>query len=184
MKPQWYFDIEVIGGAEDCQPSPCILRGIVMSYLHPFFKRNIGLYALAVPSITRKLRVFASTRDELDALAAYLQGINWMRDYARLTYPLAVPSDFSGRWITYRRYRIPSLKADRKQGLEHGKLRERRLSTVVNSKMDYFKLRSNSNDQTFTLVVERKAGEPSQSCTPNGYGLSSGNNTFSLPELL
>ena len=183
MKPDWFFDIDVLSGGEDSGLAAPVLRGTVMSYLHPFFKRHPETFALAVPLDTRRLRVFASTREELDSLVEYLTGIHWMRDYARLNYPRNLPADFSGSWTSYRRYRIPTLKTDRKAGVEHGNLRQRRLDTVVGSKMDYFKLRSSSNKQVFTLVIERRPGTPSIECLPNGYGLSSGENIFALPEV-
>ena len=183
MKPEWFFDIDVLSGGEDSGLAAPVLRGTVMSYLHPFFKRHAETFALAVPSEMRKLRVFASTREELDSLMDYLTRINWIRDYVRLSYPRRVPSDFTGPWTTYRRYRIPTLKTDRKAGAEHGNLRQRRLETVVGSKMDYFKLRSSSNQQVFTLVIERRPGSFSIECLPNGYGLSSGENIFARPEV-
>jgi len=184
MKPAWFFELEVLASGDDSGMASPALRSGLMTHLHPFFKRNPETFALAVPLDTRKLRVFASTREQLDSLAEYLVRINWIRDYVRLNYPRVVPLDFAGTWTTYRRYRIPTLKTDRKQGDEHGRLRQRRLNTVAGSKMDYFKLRSSSNLQVFTLVVERRPGTPSVECKPNGYGLSSGEDLFALPDVL
>jgi CRISPR-associated endoribonuclease Cas6/Csy4 subtype I-F len=183
MKPDWFFDIEVLNAGEDSGIAAPVLRGTVLSHLHPFFKRHPVSYALAVPKDVRKLRIFASAREDLDRLVDYLSRINWIRDYARMHYPRSVPADFAGPWTVYRRYRIPTLKTDRKKDEQHGALRQRRLNTVIGEKMDYFKLRSSSNQQVFTLVVERRAGTLSGECQPNGYGLSSGENAFGLPEV-
>lgn len=183
MRAKWFCDIDVRGGSEETGMAVPVVRGKILAHLHPVFKRYPHTYALAVPSNVGYLRVFASTRDQLDLLVEHLSANPWMRDYAILKYPRAVAEDFSGSWTIYRRYRIPTLKTDRKEGTEHGALRQRRLNSVVVNKMDYFCLRSSSNRQLFTLVVERKSGVRSTECLPNGYGLSSGNSPFALPDL-
>jgi hypothetical protein len=184
MRPLWFFDIEVLGTGDDTGLSYPVLRGAIMGFLHPLFKRHPNAYALAVPEGLKTLRIFASTRDDLDTLVGALRLIPWMRDYARLSYPVAVLEDFKGSWTVYRRYRIPTLKADRKEGPDRGALRERRLNQVNAARMDYFKVRSSSNQQTFTIVVERSIGEPPVGeCYPNGYGLSSSERRFALPDI-
>jgi CRISPR-associated endoribonuclease Cas6/Csy4 subtype I-F len=184
MRPLWLFDIEPLGAGSETGLSFPVLRGAIMGYLHPLFKRHANAYAIAVPERATFLRVFASTREDLDTLAGELRRNQWMRDYARLSYPVSVPPDFKGNWTVYRRYRIPTLKTDRKEGPSKGALRERRLNQVSVAKMDYFKVRSSSNQQTFTIVVERSVGEPVVGeCYPNGYGLSSSERRFALPDI-
>lgn len=183
MRPNWFFDFEAIGG-EDSGLSLPVLRGRMLIILHGFFQQQPHTYAVALPMGLNRLRVFSTTRDEIDALARHLQTLPWVRDYTRLSYPQLVQSDFNGKWIAFSRYRIPTEKSDRKTGEQHGQLRRRRIQAVVDEKMDYFMLRSGSTGQRFTLVVKRLPGTPCNGeCFPNSYGFSSSSQSFSLPDL-
>ena len=184
MRPNTYFDIEVVGGGDDTGVPPVVLRGRLLAMLHAFFKNHEERYAVAIPRGGRGLRVFATGREEIDELAAYLQPQVWFRDYARLAYPQVVPSDFAGSWSSYSRFRIPTLKSDRKTGDEHGQLRGRRIQAAADGRMEYFVLRSRSNGQGFTLTVQREqASAPAGECLPNSYGFGSSIRAFSLPDL-
>ena len=184
MRPNTYFDIEVIGGGGDNGMQPVVLRGRLLAMLHAFFEKHESRYAVAIPNGGRGLRVFASAREELDALAAYLQPQAWFRDYARLAYPQMVPANFAGTWTSYARFRIPTLKSDRKTGDEHGQLRTRRMKAAADARMDYFILRSHSTGQGFTLTVQRDRGAaPIGECLPNSYGFGSSSRAVSLPDL-
>ena len=120
----------------------------------------------------------------MDWLAENVIAQPWFRDYARLSYPRAVPADFRGEWVRFVRYRVPSLSSDRHEGEEHGLLRRRRMETARKAKMTYFILRSAGTGQRFSLVVNREQGEPQrEECTPNGYGFCVTSSPFSLPEL-
>ena len=89
----------------------------------------------------------------MDWLAENVISQPWFRDYARLSYPRAVPADFRGEWVRFVRYRVPSLSSDRHEGEEHGLLRRRRMETARKAKMTYFILRSAGTGQRFSLVV-------------------------------
>ena len=192
MMPRVYFDIEALAAAEDTGMSAPALRGRMLALLHPLFAAKPHTYALAIPAGRQAvcdrgggaLRVFASSRDDLDALVGSLSRLPWIRDYARLQYPASVPENYAGAWVAFRRYRVPSLKSDRRTGAEAGQLRQRRMQNVQKEKMDYFIVSSKTTEQRFTLAVRRESGAPPQAeCLPNSYGLCSAHNVFCVPDL-
>ena len=192
MMPRVYFDIEALAATEDTGMSAPALRGRMLALLHPLFAAQPHTYALAIPAGRQAvcdrgggaLRVFASSRDDLDALVDSLSRLPWIRDYARLHYPASVPENYAGAWVAFRRYRVPSLNSDRRTGEEAGQLRQRRMQTVQKEKMDYFIVSSKTTEQRFTLAVRRESGAPPQAeCLPNSYGLCSAHNVFCVPDL-
>ncbi len=185
MMPKIYFDIEAIAGSDDTGMSPPLLRGRMLTILHPLLAAKPHTYALALPSgRSGVLRIFATARAELDELVTGLRQNAWVRDYTRLGYPAEVPEDYDGPWVAFRRYRVPSLRSDRKTGEEHGRLRQRRMQCVAKEKMDYFILRSASTGQRFSLAVRQEPGQaPQGDCLPNSYGLCGQENLFCVPDL-
>ena len=194
MRPQWYCDALplIVGG--DTGASGPVLRNRMLGLLHGVFSQRPGAFAVAFPGreqlavlplpLTGALRVFASSREDMDSLAENVISQPWFRDYVRLSYPRAVPADFCGEWVRFIRYRVPSLSSDRHEGEEHGLLRRRRMETARKAQMTYFILRSAGTGQRFSLVVNREQGEPQrEECTPNGYGFCVTSSPFSLPEL-
>ena len=194
MRPQWYSDALplIVGG--DTGTSGPVLRNRMLGLLHGLFAQRPGTFAVAFPGRDRlaalpplwtgALRVFASSREDMDWLAENVMSQPWFRDYVRLSYPRAVPDDFCGDWVRFVRYRVPSLSSDRHEGEEHGQLRKRRMEAASKSQMTYFILRSAGTGQRFSLVVNREQGEPQrEECTPNGYGFCVTSSPFSLPEL-
>ncbi|MFQ8889713.1 MAG: type I-F CRISPR-associated endoribonuclease Cas6/Csy4 [Bilophila wadsworthia] len=164
----------------------------MLSLLHGIFTQRPGAFAVAFPGgnnwpycspLDGGVARFPS-REDMDWLAENVISQPWFRDYARLSYPRAVPADFRGEWVRFVRYRVPSLSSDRHEGEEHGLLRRRRMETARKAKMTYFILRSAGTGQRFSLVVNREQGEPQrEECTPNGYGFCVTSSPFSLPEL-
>lgn len=192
MMPRVYFDIEALAATEDTGMSAPALRGRMLALLHPLFAAKPHTYALAIPEGRQAvcdrgggaLRVFASSRDDLDALVDSLSRLPWIRDYARLHYPASVPENYAGAWVAFRRYRVPSLNSDRRTGEEAGQLRQRRMQILRKEKMDYFIVSSKTTEQRFTLAVRRESGAPPQAeCLPNSYGLCSAHNVFCVPDL-
>jgi CRISPR-associated endoribonuclease Cas6/Csy4 subtype I-F len=184
MNPRFFFDIEVKGSLFDSGISAPVIRGKALSILHSFFRRQPYTYALGIPDGGRSLRIFATSRDELDVLVSDLRSLPWMRDYMNFSYPQMVPDEFKGPWITYKRYRIPTVKSDRKSIANESKLRNRRMNFVRENRLDYFILRSKSNEQIFSLTVQKLIGEANHGdCRPNSYGFSSTSEPFSLPDI-
>ena len=194
MRPQWYCDALplIVGG--DTGASGPVLRNRILGLLHGVFSQRPGAFAVAFPGreqlavlplpLTGALRVFASSREDMDWLAENVISQPWFRDYARLSYPRAVPDDFCGDWVRFVRYRVPSLSSDRHEGEEYGQLRKRRMEHARKAGMAYFILHSAGTEQRFSLVVNREQGEPQrEECTPNGYGFCVTSKPFCLPEL-
>lgn len=189
MMPKMYIDIEVLSHGDTVDMNPPMLRGQLLAKLHPLFSAAPHCYAISLPLLRAGtargvVRVFATCRDDLDALVAQLMLMPWMRDYARVEYPVVVPEDFAGPWVAFCRYRVPTLKADRKAGDAYGTLRQRRMDTMRQEGMDYFILHSKTTGQRFTLAVQKCAGSaPSADCLPNSYGLCSKHNFFCVPDI-
>ncbi len=190
MKPVVYVDLEVLAGGHDGESMPApILAGAALEVLHGAFRQWPGRYALALPDVSpdkanapgRILRVFAGSRDDLDALVAAIGGHPIIRDYARIGYPRPVPGEFSGPWIEYRRYRIPAQKSLRKPG---DTLRERRMRAARERGLPFFQTRSRSNGQSFMLYVEAlDVATGDVECQPDSYGLSVSSRPFAIPRI-
>jgi len=103
-----------------------------------------------------------------------------LQELGRFAYPKAVPEDFAGPWISYRRYRIPSRKAERKPD---GNLRLRRIQAADTAELPWFTLQSQSNGQAWRLYVEAQPAPAAGSAEPDAYGLASASRPFALPRL-
>jgi CRISPR-associated endoribonuclease Cas6/Csy4 subtype I-F len=183
--PAHYVDVELLAGADASDAPAVVLRSLAFLKLHGIFAKHPAEFALALPRRTSGvLRVFASTREALDMLAAALDSDRWFRSYTRLGYPRAVPTDFSGPWVAFARYRIPSVRSDRNAIDGVSALRDRRLAAARQRRLDYFNVHSRSNGSRFSLTVERieHEGLP-QTGTPDSYGLSARSRLFGLPDL-
>ena len=190
MKPVVYVDLEVLAGDHggESMPAP-VLAGAALEVLHGAFRQQPGRYALALPDVApdqastpgRTLRVFAGSRDDLDALVAAIGDHPVVRDYTRIGYPRLVPGEFSGPWIEYRRYRIPARKSLRKPG---DTLRERRMQAARERGLPFFHTRSRSNGQSFMLYVQAlDVATGGMECLPDSYGLSVSSRPFAVPRL-
>lgn len=184
MKPNWYFDLDMPeGGRDEFSPAPA-LRNRLLGILHAFFSQNPHTYAVALPKERSRLRVFASSRDDLDKLIAFLIPNRWIRDYVRPGYPIEVESIPFKKWQSWRRFRIPTEKSDRKTGEEKGQLRQRRIKEAREKGMEYFIVHSQSTGQNYSFFIEKREGKPPEGeCLPNSYGFSTKERPFSLPEL-
>lgn len=190
MMPRWYCDaIPLMLGGDTGVGGP-FLRGRLLGLLHGAFANRPAGFAVAFPGDVQKallsgmLRIFASSREDLDWLATSMAPQPWFRDYYRFAYPCAVPEAFDGEWMRYCRYRIPSLASDRHEGEQRGQLRQRRMAEAGREGLAYFVLRSGGNGQRFSLLVRREPAQmPYSECVPNGYGFSVTTRPFSLPEL-
>ena len=185
MTPAVYLDIDLPVTDAGGGVSPVVLRGEAFMHLHRVFAPNPGVYALAIPTgRVDRLRVFASSRDELDALAAALRGNRWFRDYARLAYPEVVDPSTQVRRVAFARWRIPTVRSDRHASNGISALRDRRLRVAKDRRLDHFRVRSASTGTSFSLTVERiEANDLPWGGTPNSYGLCCHLAPLGLPDL-
>ena len=186
MNPRVYVDLRILPSGGDARapgvdPRAC---GLVFGAVHRHMRAHPGRFALALPDgrgFMAVLRVFADTREELDGLAEALQDSPMVRDYAVVGYPKRVPEDFDGPWLQYRRYRIPTRRADRKEGAP---CRQRRIAFAEAQGLPYLLVHSASTEQSFGLRVCVLEGAPNTlPCAPDGYGLARSSAPFSLPML-
>lgn len=181
MQPDFHFDLERRSVRES--PVLPIWAGQVMQVLHGIFRQHPGEYALALPGGQRNpfqcLRIFAGSREMLDRLAEVLEakpGLNLQVGRIR-----PVPADHTGGWSSYRRYRIPTRKAERQP---EGRVRQRRILEADADGLPFFQLRSLSNGAHFGLRVRIVAGVANTGpCVPDSYGLAVSTRPFSLPDL-
>lgn len=177
MHPRCFVDLTL-----ERQASP-LAAAAVLRVLHGAFRQQPGQYALALPDYPRafpRLRIFAEARDALDALVAATEGHRAVAECARYSYPRAVPDDFAGPWTSFRRYRIPTRKAERKPD---GSLRLRRIQSADDARLPYFPLRSESNGHTWRLYVEARPADSGDEASPDAYGLATATRPFGLPDL-
>jgi hypothetical protein len=181
MEPRHYVDFQL-----GPRPSP-ITAALALKGLHGVFSLHEGQYALALPDYPRsfpRLRVFAASREALDQLVTAIEAhpgyADGLAKVGRFTYPKAVPESFTGPWVSFRRYRIPSRKAERKA---EGSLRLRRIQAADAAELPYFSLRSQSNGQTWRLYVEARPATGAEQAEPDAYGLATQSRPFALPRL-
>lgn len=180
MRPNHYVTIEILRGTGGLS-SPQV-AGILLWELHGVFHQLPGRYAIALTKPTFSgVRVFASSRDDLDVLHQTLQGKNVVKNYCRFGYPQIVPDNYDGAWKSYARYRIPSRKAERNEG---GMLRLKRIEHADKNGLPYFILKSQSNGQSFGLYVNPQPGKPNvDDCRPDSYGLAVATRPFCVPDI-
>ena len=183
MRANCFLDIEALGAGED-MPHYAVLSK-AYHVLHGAFGGNKGKYAVAFPNarqgrtrtIGNVIRVFSETNADLYALIEKVKGHHLMRDYVRLSLPRDVPTDFNGKWMTWRRVRI-----QKKEGVNRDKTIKRANESV------FFEIRS-SGGNFFPLRLCSEPAKPQLTdFVPNSYGLASGGNLkgvglnlFSLP---
>lgn len=184
MTPQYVVDTLIRRPDHPNDLSPPTVRGLLFALLHGWFRRHPGQYAVALLPDCLGLRIFASTERALTELLSALTAREWVQDALRITPVRAVPADFQGPWLSVRRFRIPTLSADRHTDHRHGALRTRRLETVTKEGMEQIYVRSASTRQGFTLCIQQVPGHPQPTdCHPNSYGLATTQNAFAVPDL-
>lgn len=178
MHPRCYVDLTL-----ERRTSP-LAAAAVLRVLHGAFRQQPGQYALALPDYPRafpRLRIFTESRDALDSLVTATQSHPALTEYARFGYPQRVSEDFSGPWMSFRRYRIPARRAERKPD---GNLRLRRIQNADDARLPFFPLRSESNGHTWRLYVEAVPVEgDTEPASPDAYGLATATRPFGLPDL-
>lgn len=178
-----YIDIKV--SRKDGSPVP-VVSSIIMKGLHHIFSttRFKGKYALALPVLSSEsaqraevnplavIRVFCREADEMVSLQQEMEdaGINVL---ATVKAPRKVPEDFTGQYMSFTRFQV------RSRG-ERQVERLKQLQQVEDEKIPYFKVRSNTNKQSFSLMVIPKEKGCPGIWSPNSFGLGS---RFALPVL-
>jgi hypothetical protein len=130
------------------------------------------------------LRVFASTRDELDALIENVFDIEALKGQAAPQYPRSVPEDYAGPWRLYQRFRIPSRKAERIPGRS---VRLKRINEAAAQDLPFFQMASKSNGGRFRLYWSTQPYADNELHThepyPDSWGLSTTTNLVPIPDI-
>jgi len=184
MLPNWFCDIEV-------NPTPLprpMAASAVARVLHGAFRKHPGRYALAMPGKKKHplsvLRVFASTRDELDTLIGNIRDAKALTEQAVIHYPRSVPEGYSGTWSLYQRFRIPARRSERIPGRS---VRLKRVQEANANELSFFQMKSESNGGRFRLYWEvRPFLEPEPlkaDMHPDSWGLSTTTSPVPLPDI-
>ena len=178
MTPRCYLDFWPV--ARDGVNPPVIMSG-VMSILHGYFRAHPGGMAIALPNYDTdpflSLRVFAESTLSIDALVANISRHPKIRDYTKMGQTKTVPETWRGKWVEFRRFRIPTKKA----GVDQ--LRAKRQAML--NDLPFFSMRSQSTGQTFILPIEKISikEQLTSDGSPDSYGLSRLSNRVILPDI-
>ncbi|RKG35131.1 type I-F CRISPR-associated endoribonuclease Cas6/Csy4 [Acinetobacter guerrae] len=201
MDANYYLDIRVLESSDDTDLKLGHIRNQIYTVIHGAFRKLPAHYALAL-EISDKLknkqeffekkhgraakpnfdilRIFAVNQNDLEDLIEAIKGHWKIRDYTVLGSPIAVPTAKISAWKSYRRFRIPTQKAERTQLSEQTTpLRDRRLKTAKDK--PYFQVLSQSTGQGFTVTVDILDSVDAGHGLPDSYGLARQESPFALP---
>lgn len=177
MKPAFYVGLEVASGGS----LPVMTR--LVQILHGIQRDRPGLLALAFPRLRKGegrhpgnlVRVFSDSPENLQQVGGLLQENERMRGYIRYLPVKAVPEDFHGPWIEYRRVRIPG-KGSRLEESRANKL-------AMAEELPFLRAASKTNGHGFSLHIDAIPGAKTAECEPDSYGLSVSTRAFALPDM-
>lgn len=201
MDANYYLDIRVLESSDDTDLKLGHIRNQIYTVIHGAFRKLPAHYALAL-EISDKLkakqeyfeqkhgrsakanfdilRIFAEKQDELDELIEAIKGHWKIRDYTVLGAAIPVPTAKISGWKSYRRFRIPTQRAERtKLSHQNEPLRDRRLTTAKD--MPFFQVISQSTGQGFTVNIDVQESENAGYGVPDSYGLARKESPFALP---
>lgn len=184
MQPNWFCDIEI----RPTSLSRPMAASAVVRVMHGAFRQHVGRYAIAMPGQKQGphsvLRVFASSRDELDTLIDNIREAKALTEHATIQYPRAVPENYSGPWSVYQRFRIPARRSERIPGRS---VRLKRVQEANANELPFFQMKSESNGGRFRLYWEKllyKDAPPQDNeSIPDSWGLSTTTKPVPLPDL-
>lgn len=201
MDAHFYLDVRVLESSDDTDLKLGHIRNQIYTVIHGAFRKLPTHYALAVEMSDKLkakqeqfekkhgriaksnfdiLRIFAEQQDELEQLIEAIKGHWKIRDYTVLGTAIAVPTAKISGWKSYRRFRIPTQKAERTQ-LSHQNepLRDRRLQAAKDK--PFFQVISQSTGQGFTIIIDIQDCENAGQGLPDSYGLARKESPFALP---
>jgi len=195
MNPTFYSDIRIKSGATigegGISTLPVATR--LFSALHGIFYRYPGKFALAFPLMKEKehrhpghiFRVFFASEEDWSIVFGELDKNEQIGSRIFMSKnPVRVPENFDGPWIEYRRFRVPGRKSTRIRGnaspdIKSPVVREKRLELAEN--LPFFVTKSRSTGQVFSLHIMKILSSRKDPGSPDGFGLSTHANSFSLP---
>lgn len=204
MNPLFYVDLSLLGGLRrrdwkhdlkaqgpSSGPPYPVMASMILTGLHGAFQRWPQQFALALPLCHELdeqqkrhslavLRLFSSSRELIEQLQDAVEEHPPVRDYSRWGRTRKVSGSFDGAWYEYRRFRVPTRRADRHEG---GQLRQNRMMRASEAAYPFFQIASRSSGQHFSLIVEPRMADACSEGFPDGYGFSVTSRPFALPHL-
>lgn len=204
MNSQFYLDIRIVDYDNNTDMTLSCVRNQVYNVLHGAFRQLNYHYAVALvasekmkakqESIQLKFakevkfnfdifRVFAETYEALQALIDAILGHWKIRDYTVVGSPTPVPTEKITAWLSYRRFRIPSQKAEivPKNKVDKQPLYIRRRQFAQQQALPYLQVRSQSTGYNFSIFIEMKVCDSAGQGTPDSYGFARETQPFALP---
>ena len=202
MDAHFYFDATAsLGqGGSETSGMVCDILARTLMHIHAAACPRTIAFATALPGMRQgnvphpgnALRFFFDSRDDAETLRDEVMTNRTIRDYVALDR-IRAASVTKGS-VEYRMVRQRSLKRcltppKRLARVSDPVRDEERFRTQFeyNNRLPRLRIQSQSNGQVFDLRIERvihDSVEPSNTFTPNGWGLGTRTNTFRLPLLL
>lgn len=189
MMAFYYMDVQTSGmhrGARMGATATAVISRAA-SVVHGIIRTHEITLALALPQLQvgerchpgNVLRIFSRSPADLARCSESLAAHPVLRNYATLGEPTAVPSQHSGPWVEYRRFRIPG-RSSRLTINRANRLR-------IGDELPYLRIASRSNGQPFSIRIQplRHAGpiDAVPLGIPDSYGLSLPSRPIALPDL-
>jgi len=176
-----YFEINLIP-IEDMAMGALLNQ--VVHRLHKMPGMNEKRYALTFPNVKGQalgstLRIFGRDTGAVQSLYDGLSLQYFFRDYSNVGAIKSIEMDYSGTWIAFSRFRIPSKKSDRNNsGLHERRFREAQA-------MPFLHVKSTSTKREFIMRVKVTRQKRMQGAfEPNSYGFGSIDNPVWLPDIV
>ncbi len=187
MTPSAYCNLEIRGVVKQGHGTMIVpILAELMVVLHGVFSQHLDTYALDFPEMKagnadkpallgRIVRVFSDSRENCDHILEIIEKHSVLNQYL-MTGRIRTLAQHNGSWVSLHRARI----APRSQPAN----RHRDLAGQESHQSPYLLMRSQSTQQHFSLMLERRIHREREGVTgtPNSYGLS-GVNPVYLPDL-
>src|SRR5690606_20920307 len=112
MRFGYYFDLKARYAGPD-EFAPRQLRSLMLQRMHHLIAQDRQGVALAVLPDGEGLRLFWADGLRAAEARGRLAGIPLFRDYVQIGEVQEVPATFTGPWVAWCRYRIPTARSDR-----------------------------------------------------------------------
>jgi hypothetical protein len=121
--------------------------------------------------------LFATDIESIEVLISELDKNSFVEKSIQIGFPRSVPSDFDGKWVSYRRYRIPSRSAGKPR------FRIKRMKYLEDN-LIWLQMVSSTNKNSFSIPILVEEANPSiDKGVPTSYGLSRADSRIALPVL-
>lgn len=159
-------------------------NSLLFNTLHKIFASDDCVYSkFGLVFIKNNVRIFSDSKDSLESLHEILEKntiINSFR-YTKINFVDLDP--YTGNWISFVKFKIPTRKADRHNG---SPLRRKRLILADESEDIFYRnVKSSTNKTNFRYYIKVVKSDKHSYAEwdTNSYGLSTSTNLVFFPDL-